>query len=50
MIYSEDCTSCIWLDANGKCGNKRSVTYNVYMGIETAYTCASRQYRSHEGG
>lgn len=50
MIYSEYCTECIWLNSNGKCGNKRSVTYNIYMGIDNEYSCASRQYRSREGG
>ena len=48
MEYKEDCKSCIYLNANGTCGNSRSIMYGVATNANEHQICNDRRYYTRE--
>ena len=48
MEYNEDCMSCIYLNANGTCGNSRSIMYGVVTNANELHICNDRRYYTRE--
>lgn len=48
MEYKEDCKSCIYLNANGTCGNPRSIMYGVVTNANEHQICNDRRYYTRE--
>ena len=47
-LIKEDCLSCVYLNVNGTCGNKRSVMYNITTNKKEAQLCSNRRYYDRE--
>ena len=48
MEYKEDCKSCIYLNANGTCGNSRSIMFGVATNSGESQSCNDRRYYTRE--
>ena len=48
MEYKEDCKSCVYLNANGTCGNTRSIMFGVATNAGDPQSCNDRRYYSRE--
>lgn len=48
MEYKEDCKSCVYLNANGTCGNSRSIMYGVVTNADEHQLCNDRRYYTRE--
>ena len=48
MEYKEDFKSCIYLNANGTCGNSRSIMYGVATNAGDPQSCNDRRYYTRE--
>ena len=47
-LIKQDCLSCVYLNRNGTCGNKRSVMYNITTNKKEAQLCSNRRYYDRE--
>ena len=47
-LIEEECLSCVYLNVNGTCGNKRSVMYNITTNKQEAQLCSNRRYYDRE--
>lgn len=48
MEYKEDCMSCVYLNANGTCGNSRSIMFGVATNADEYQSCNDRRYYTRE--
>ena len=48
MEYKEDCMSCVYLNANGTCGNSRSIMFGVATNADEHQLCNDRRYYTRE--
>ena len=48
MEYKEDCMSCVYLKANGTCGNSRSIMFGVATNAGEPQSCNDRRYYTRE--
>ena len=48
MEYKEDCMSCVYLNANGTCGNSRSIMFGVQTNADEPQLCNDRRYYTRE--
>ena len=48
MEYKEDCKSCVYLNANGTCGNTRSIIFGVATNSVEPQLCNDRRYYTRE--
>ena len=48
MEYKEDCMSCVYLNANGTCGNSRSIMFGVATNSVEPQSCNDRRYYTKE--
>lgn len=48
MEYKEDCSMCVYLNRNGKCGNIYSVMYNICTNEREAQICNDRRYYNRD--
>lgn len=48
MEYKEDCMSCIFLNANGTCGNTRSIMYGITTNAGEPQLCNDRRFYTRE--
>ena len=48
MEYKEDCSMCVYLNRNRKCGNIYSVMYNITTNKKEAQLCSNRRYYDGE--
>ena len=48
MEYKEDCKSCVYLNANGTCGNTRSIMFGVATNSVEPQLCNDRRYYTRE--
>lgn len=48
MEYKEDCMSCVFLNANGTCGNTRSIMYGIANNAGEPQLCKDRRYYTRE--
>ena len=48
MEYKEDCMSCVYLNANGTCGNSRSIMFGVTTNSGEPQSCNDRRYYTRE--
>ena len=48
MEYKEDCKFCIYLNANGTCGNSRSIMFGVTTNSGEPQSCNDRRYYTRE--
>ena len=48
MEYKEDCMSCVYLNANGTCGNSRSIMFGVATNSVEPQSCNGRRYCTRE--
>ena len=46
--YKDDCTFCIYLNDNGKCGCKGSIMYGTQMAGKAAELCKERRYYTRD--
>ena len=48
VLVKEDCLSCVYLNVNGTCGNRRSVMFNIKTNDTISQICKDRRYYNRE--
>ena len=43
-LIKEDCLSCVYLNVNGTCGNRRSVMFSIKTNDTISQICKDRRY------
>ena len=47
-LIKEDCLSCVYLNVNGTCGNRRSVMFSIKTNDTISQICKDRRYYNRE--
>ena len=47
-LIKEDCLSCVYLNVNGTCGNRRSVMFSIKTNDIISQICKDRRYYNRE--
>ena len=48
VLVKEDCLSCVYLNVNGTCGNRRSVMFIIKTNDTISQICKDRGYYNRE--
>ena len=47
-LIKEDCLSCVYLNVNGTCGNRRSVMFSIKTNDTISQICKDSRYYNRE--